>query len=161
MKQKVNKKGNNNIETLKDIIRNNRMSTRPEFYSGRGATLSDLDEKILFGIHKDLNKKFGKKAGNAFIKMIDGINVLSATAFLNGLYELFHNNWKYNEQKPESISIPKDKDGNYNSTIGIVGIMESLFSSGRDDTKRIKHWFLKCNGIERTYYDENRCICYQ
>ena len=79
------------MEKLKDIIRNNRMSTRPEYYSGRGATTSDLNDQILFGIHKDLKKDFGEDAGNGFVKMIDGIKVLSATAFLNGLYELYYN----------------------------------------------------------------------
>ena len=70
------------MEKLKEIIRNNNMSTRPEYYSGRGATISDLNEKILFGIHKDLKKEFGESAGNGFVKMVNGIKVLSATAFL-------------------------------------------------------------------------------
>ncbi len=102
------------MNKLKDIIRNNGMSTRPEYYSGRGATISDLNDKILFGIHRDLKKEFGDDAASGFVKMVDGIKVLSATAFLNGLYDLFHNNWKYNNHQPEQMSIPKNEDGNYN-----------------------------------------------
>lgn len=145
------------MEKLKDIIRNNRMSTRPEYYSGRGATTSDLNDQILFGIHKDLKKDFGEDAGNGFVKMIDGIKVLSATAFLNGLYELYYNNWIYNEQQPDSITIQKDDDGNYNSNVGMIGVMESLFSCGRDDTQQIKSHFLRCNGVKcKEIYDNYR-----
>lgn len=145
------------MEKLKDIIRNNRMSTRPEYYSGRGATTSDLNEQILFGIHKDLKNEFGEDAGNGFVKMIDGIKVLSATAFLNGLYELYYNNWIYNEQQPDSITIQKDDDGNYNSTVGMIGVIDSLFSCGRDDTQQIKSHFLRCNGVKcKEIYDNYR-----
>ena len=145
------------MEKLKDIIRNNRMSTRPEYYSGRGATTSDLNDQILFGIHKDLKKDFGEDAGNGFVKMIDGIKVLSATAFLNGLYELYYNNWIYNEQQPDSITIQKDDDGNYNSTVGMIGVIDSLFSCGRDDTQQIKSHFLRCNGVKgKEIYDNYR-----
>lgn len=145
------------MEKLKEIIRNNKMSTRPEYYSGRGATISDLNEQILFGIHKDLKKQFGEDAGNGFIKMVNGIKVLSATAFLNGLYELFYNEWEYNERQPDSITIPKDKDGNYNSAVGMISVMESLFSCGRDDTQQIKYHFLCSNGVEcKEIYNDER-----
>lgn len=136
------------MEKLKEIIRNNNMSTRPEYYSGRGATISDLNEQILFGIHRDIKKQFGEKAGKGFVKMVDGIKVLSATAFLNGLYDLFYNNWKYNDQQPNSITVPKDENGEYDTTIGMIGVVESIFSSGRDGTQQIKSHFLHSNGIK-------------
>jgi len=142
------------MERLKNIIRNNKMSARPEYYSGRGATISDLNEQILFGIHRDLKNEFGEVAGIGFVKMVNGIKVLSATSFLNGLYELFNNNWEYNERQPDSIAIPKNKDGNYDSTIGMISVMESLFSCGRDDTNQIKCRFLAYNGIKQEHYNE-------
>lgn len=149
------------METLKNIIRNNQMSTRPEYYSGRGATTSDLNEKILFGIHRDIREEFGEEAGKGFVNMVEGIKVLSATAFLNGLYDLFYSNWEYSKRQPDSISIPKDRDGNYDPTIGIVSIMESLFSSGRDDTQQIKFHFLQSNGIEcRELFSEDGYSAY-
>lgn len=144
------------MEKLKEIIRNNNMSTRPEYYSGRGATISDLNEKILFGIHKDLKKEFGESAGNGFVKMVNGIKVLSATAFLNGLYELFYNKWEYNEMQPDSISIPKDENGEYNGLIGMLSVMGALSNGNRDDTIQIKSHFLHRNGIkqEHEYRDD-------
>ncbi len=142
------------MEKLKEIIRNNRMSTRPEYYSGRGATVSDLNEQILFDIHREIKKEFGVKAGIGFVKMVDGIKVMSATAFLNGLYELFENDWEYTNNQPSSISIPKDADGNYNEAIGMISVMGAIFSSGRDDTQQIKCRFLAVNGIKQEYCDQ-------
>jgi len=124
------------------------MSTRPEYYSGRGATISDLNGEILFGIHRDLKKEFGENAGIGFVKMVSGIKVLSATAFLNGLYELFYNDWKYKDTQPEGISLPKDEDGNHNEAIGMISVLEALFSCGRDDTQQIKSHFLRSNGVK-------------
>lgn len=145
------------MEKLKEIIRNNKMSARPEYYSGRGATISDLNEQILFSIHRDIKKEFGEDAGKGFVKMVNGIKVLSATAFLNGLYDLFCNDWKYNESQPDSITIPKNENGEYDTTIGMIGVMESLFSCGRDDTQQIKSHFLRSNGIKGKdmYYCQN------
>lgn len=139
------------VEKLKEIIRKNGMSARPEYYSGRGATTCDLNSDMLFCIHKDIIDTFGEKAGKGFVDMVNGIKVISATAFLNGLYELFHNAWEYNDLQPQTISIQKDQDGNYDHNIGMVGIMETLFSSGRDDTNTIKSIFLASNGIKQTY----------
>lgn len=151
------------MEKLKEIIRNNKMSIRPEYYSGRGATTSDLNGNILFGIHRDLKNEFGESAALGFVKMINGIKVLSATAFLNGLYDLYYNNWVYEGRQPDSMSIPKNENGDYDRTIGMIGVMESLFSSGRDDTARIKSHFLYANGIKPTenYNDKFGCVYYE
>ena len=80
------------MDKLKDIIRNNGMSTRPEYYSGRDAIISDLNEDILFGIHKDLKKEFG----------INGISFFDDTFTVNY-------NWVKefcNALKKENIDLP-------------------------------------------------------
>jgi len=48
------------MENLKNIIRNSNMSARPEFYSGRGAILCDLNSDILQKIYLGIEKEFGK-----------------------------------------------------------------------------------------------------
>lgn len=140
------------LEKLKDIIRNSNMSTRPEYYSGRGATLSDLNDKILEKIYQGIEKEFGKKPANNFVKMVDDIKVLSATTFLEELYNLYYNDWSY-RKKPKSrqasgISIPKNKNGEYdeNSAIsGMIGIFSAMSNGGIDQTMQIKGHFLKCH----------------
>ena len=56
------------MERLKDIIRNSNMSTRPEYYSGRGAILCDLNSDILQKIYLGIEKEFGKKAAKNYAK---------------------------------------------------------------------------------------------
>lgn len=139
----------NTIETLKTILRNNKMSTRPEYYSGRGATLCDLNNDILFGIHKDIKISFGEKEAKAFVQMVKKIKVMSATTFIQELYMLYDNNWKISKSKDAAgVVIPKDKNGNYNVNAGVFGMAHALFSGDRDDTQAIKSHFLRVNGVK-------------
>jgi hypothetical protein len=137
------------MQKLYKIIQNNRMSTRPEYYSGRGATISDLDCNILEGIYKGIETDYGKDAAENFVKMVDDIKVLSATIFLEELYQLFRNNWKYKAKKTHAsgITVPKDENGEYDMMAGMFGMMAALTSSGRDDTQRIKGSFLRSHGV--------------
>jgi hypothetical protein len=141
------------MEKLKEIIRNNRMSARPEFYSGRGAIMCDLNGDILEGIYQGILKEFGKEAAKNFVKMVADIKVLSATTFLEELYMLFGNNWKYRNKKEHAngISVPKNENGEYdqNSMMsGIFGIMAAMSNNGRDETIAIRGYFLNCHGIK-------------
>lgn len=160
------------MEKLKDIIRECGMSTRPEYYSGRGATRSDLDSGILGRIYDGVLKEYGKRAANYYVKMVADIKVLSATTFLEELYMLFGNNWKYTnkEKHANGISVPKNEDGEYdeNSAIsGVLGMFAALSSCGIDDTNSIRNGFLHRHGIKmkREMFEidgyGNRCMYYE
>jgi len=156
-----------NLDILKNIISNNRMSTRPEYYSGRGATRSDLDSGILEGIYKGINEKFGKKAADNYVKMVADIKVLSATTFLQELYLLQYNDWKYTKKKKhaDGISIPKNEKGEYDDTSmmsGMLGIFAAMSNNGRDDTVSIRGSFLHNHGIksEPKYHRDEYGNCY-
>jgi len=139
------------MEKLKEIIRNNRMSTRPEFYSGRGAILCDLDGKILEGIYQGILNEYGEDAAKNYVKMVADIKVISATAFLQELYELFNRNWKYKKKRNHAsgIAVQKNEDGTYDATHGVLGIMSSLFND-RDETTIIKGYFLSKHVVKPT-----------
>lgn len=71
-------------------------------------------------------------------KMVADIKVLSATTFLEELYMLFDNNWKYTrkEKHADGISIPKNEDGEYDEASamsGILGMFAAMSSNDRDD----------------------------
>lgn len=136
------------------------MSRRPEFYSGRGATTSDLNSNTLFNIHDAIEKEYGKSAAKNFVNMIDDIKVLSATTFLTELYDLYHANWKYKKKRQSApgVSVPKDKDGNDNVALGVFGVMESMFASERDQTAEIKNWFLYRKLTSKRKSKQNRTI---
>ena len=141
------------MEKLKEIIRNNNMSTRPEYYSGRGAILCDLNGNQLEGIYQGILKGFGKNAAKSFVKMIDDIKVLSATTFLEELYMLCGNQWKYTKKKEHAngISIPKNENGEYDersAMSGMLGMFAAMSNNGRDETSQIKSYFLMNHGIK-------------
>jgi len=137
-------------EKLKEIIRSvPSMSTCPEYFSGRGATLTDLNSEILEKIYQGIEKEFGEKAASNYVKMVDGIKVLSATTFLQELYLLESRGWEYVPKRDESgIVVPKNEDGEYNTELGMLGMISALSSSGRDDTQQIKGHFLLTHGIK-------------
>lgn len=137
------------MERLLNIIRNNRMSSRPEYYSGRGATLSDLDYDILEGIYKGIKKEFGSTAAKNFVDMVADIKVMSATTFLQELYNLFDNDWIHTSKEKDAsgIAIAKDENGEYDMVSGMMGIMSHM-GNDRDDTMQIKGHFLSTHGIK-------------
>ena len=150
------------MEELENILRSNRMSTRPEFYSGRGATLTDLDGQILEGIYQGINLEFGEKAAKGFVSMVSGIKVISATCFLQELYKLFYSNWEYSSDKDElGIAVGKNEDGEFDLASGMMGIADSIFSDCRDDTQSIKNWFLMGHGVQpKEMYDNQGFTVY-
>jgi hypothetical protein len=143
------------MEKLKDIIHNNNMSTCPEYYSGRGAITCDLNGNMLEGIYQGIKKEFGDFAAKNFVKMVVDIKVLSATTFLEELYMLCSNGWKY-RNKPKSrqangISIPKNENGEYDdrsAMSGMLGIFAAMSNGGRDETPAIKNYFLSNHGVK-------------
>jgi len=139
-------------EKLKDVIRSvPNMSTRPEYYSGRGATTTDLNNDILFAIQRGIREEFGEDAAKNFAIMVSEIKVLSATTFLQELYRLEGFDWKYTLQGKESetgIEVPMDEDGEYNAPMGMLGVQNAMASYGNDDTYRIRYHFLNVNKLE-------------
>lgn len=128
------------LETLKNIIRNNKMSTRHE---------------ILVGIHAGIKKEFGDEAAENFVTMVENIKLLSATTFLQELYQLHDSGWKMKKKKKSKdaagIAIPKDKNGDYDIGAGIFGVTEALLSNRSEEeqevaTDGIRFHFLKING---------------
>ena len=143
------------MEKLKDIIRNDNMSTRPEYYSGRGAIMCDLNGSMLEGIYQGIKKEFGEEPAKNFVKMVADIKVISATTFLEELYMLCGNRWKYRKKskahQASGISIPKNENGEYDEnslTSGILGMFAAISNGSRDETPLIKNYFLSKHGVK-------------
>ena len=127
-----------------------RMSGRPEYYSGRGATLSDLNSELLQMIWKGVKKEVGKKAAAAFVEMVVDIEVLSATCFLNTLYSLEARGWiwtKPNRCQGNLDHIDVGPDGEGRFAVGMASIAAWMGGgSSRDDTLMIRGEFLAKHG---------------
>ena len=125
-------------EEVRKLIKSTKMSARPEFYSGRGAMECDLNGKQLEQIYRGIVGKVGLETGKNFIRMVADIEVLSATRFLNSLYNLYHNDWKYKIGEAKNISnISIDGEGAAWGTIGSV-----LSNNKINETDKIRNGFL-------------------
>lgn len=121
------------------------MSTRPEFYSGRGAISSDLNGRSLEVIYAAIEKNVNKAAADEYAKMVRDIPVLSATDFLITLAHFEANNWVWDEKLA-------NKGGTAISDIGsLFGTMMS--DSSRDETVYIRADFLRSHGLKETRED--------
>lgn len=130
-----------------------RMLNRPEYYSGRGATLSDLNSGLLEKIHQGVLAEHGKDAAEGFVDMVENIDVLSATLFLNSLYELEACRWKWHQKKgskaSEHIDVGPDDGTDRRNIQGQISILAwTTGGSTRDDTFMIKSEFLAAHGRE-------------
>jgi len=126
----------------RDMLYELRMSARPGYFSGRGATTSDLNYEILTAIAKMIEKHHGKAAKKNFVNMVAGMEKCTATDFLLELFTLENNGWKYKEQK-------FNKNGIYPEDIGTaIGTVIEGFAgnTSRDQTPLIRNQFLRENG---------------
>ncbi len=89
------------------------MSTRPEYYSGRGARSGDLSARELKLILEEIRKHKGVRAGQRFKWMVRDLPVLSATDFLLALHALDANNFVWRKRK----HLPK-ANGKYFTDMG-------------------------------------------
>lgn len=125
-----------------EILRRNRMNNRPDYYSGRGATLTDLTSEHLEGIHSDIQKNHGDEAAEQFIDMVEEIEVLSATAFVQAIQRLEKNQWKWDSRLLNGLS-----GISYRNEAGMLGTLMGVISSrGNDQTGQIRNPFLRKMG---------------
>lgn len=138
-----------NKPTMKEILSNTpQFSSRAAYFSGRGAILCDLDSKRLFHIQEQILKHYGDDASKAFVKMVDSMDNMNATDFINNCYSLEGNGFKLETEarSKNGIEIEKNSEGEYDMVHGMLSIMSAL-SSNRDETAQIKGQFLRANGI--------------
>lgn len=135
------------------IVRLAKMSTRPEFYSGRGAISSDLNDKTLEKIYQIIEREHGKDAAENYVKMVAGMPKLSATDFLITLYRLDSNKWKWEERlSSKENGIYAGSPGSALGTIACVLAEDSK----RDQTDYIRNEFLRRHGIEPKSKEQGR-----
>ncbi len=133
--------------SAREIVYSVGMSGRPEYYSGRGATASDLNGDMLYAIYHKILHELGVRQANVFVAMVKKLKTLSATNFLNALYALERNDWKLMEFNESNVDV--GPDGNSRGIIALATVVDSIFYCGRDDTEYIRSSFLRKMGFER------------
>ena len=81
--------------TAREIVSLVGMSDIPAVYANRAATWADLSGSHVLGIHNKIETEIGASAAEAFVTMVEKLNILSAFNFLNALYALEDNDWVY------------------------------------------------------------------
>lgn len=108
-------------EKTADILRLANMSCRASFYSGRGVTSSDLNDKHLFKIHESVQKEYGDKAAKAFVVMVRDLPVLSASEFLDAFEILERGLWKWRKENVAYVSgVSAEKDDPGGTMMGVM-----------------------------------------
>ncbi len=137
------------------IVQEAGMSERPAYYSGRGTVTSDLNSMILTKIAALIEKHHGEDAKKNFVKMVAGLKEANATDFLNELYMLEGNNWKYREQIHKTGNDVGDHDTSLGAAFATI-IDTKAGSRNVDQTSAIRDQFLRSNGIKVKGKDQYR-----
>lgn len=144
--------------SAREIVYSVGMSGRPEFYSGRGATMSDLNGDKLYAIYQKIAQELGTRQADAFVTMVQKLEILSATNFLNSLYALELNDWNLTSFNESNIDVGPNVAGR--GIIALATVAESLFYCGRNDTEYIRSSFLSKIGFETGPKERERSYWY-
>ncbi|MBS3142219.1 hypothetical protein J4464_02410 [Candidatus Woesearchaeota archaeon] len=140
--------------TAAEIVVAAGMSRRPEYYSGRGAIESDLNDTILEKVYQGIHSAHGKDAADQFVCMVVDMPRLTATDFLLTLYSLEAAGWTWDKKylgKEHGIDVGPDRGDGAREAIGMATIFEVLSGhSQRDETARIRGEFLRRHGIQES-----------
>ena len=121
--------------TAREIVQSVGLNCLPNYYKGRGARFNDLDGTKLANIHQKIQENLGKDAARAFVTMVENVKVLSVKKFLESLYALEQNDWRFSEVIQIEID---EKKENYGSMSAVYEYHENLY----DDTVAIRRSFL-------------------
>jgi|GEM_PF-2422036 len=126
------------------------MSTRPEYYSGRGVITSDLGPRHLKAIYDGLVADFGQETADQFCLMIEDLTNLSATNFLNQFYSFFDRGlvWRGKGQKETDIDLGPDDGTGAREAVAFVTIAGALF--GRESSPEVTRDL--SNALKRSFF---------
>lgn len=130
------------MKLIRNIILRSGLNSRPEYYSGRGATMCDLSGKHLISIYKKLLKLDPNKALN-MAKMTLHMPTLGTTEFLESLYNLVENNYIFEEANISTNNLSLGSAREEERESAAIGCITSfLRGSMPDDTVSIKAQFI-------------------
>jgi len=122
------------------------MSTRPAYYSGRGAIIDDLNGSKLETLYQGIKAgeetgEYPEGASEAFVEMVIAMPELSATSFLKTLFRLEKNNWTWDPSLVDPSGVDLGSDG---EDAGMMSFFTAFSATGsrRDETDNIRNPFL-------------------
>ena len=130
----------------------NRMSTRPEYYSGRGAIRGDLNSELLEMIYDGVKAEAGDEAAAAFVQFVYDFDKLSATAFLAEFYRFCDRGCVNIPRKHNALDeLDVGPAGPGQEIIGTIALFGALCGDmSRDETESIRGPFIQRHRREVT-----------
>jgi len=127
----------------KEILRRSGMSSRPEFYSGRGVKKCDLNSKHLIKIFDLIYQQLKEDAAFNFCRMLFDIDQLSATAFIRNFLALERSNWKWPTKVNKEKKINSDIELDGTEMNAFATLASKLYGGGDNEflSFRIKNEF--------------------
>lgn len=130
---------------------NSVMISRPSYYSGRGATTTDLNGPTLKRLYDLLTgPTFPKRAKGAFIRMVEKLPVLSASDFFIAFARLEGNDWRWKQSLTDGLTgtTMVGADNHQEASMIVFAVLTSRRSPEQDrqTTRLIRDEFLRAIG---------------
>lgn len=107
------------------------MSSRPEYYSGRGINRGDLNEENLKKMHEYALLWYGEDAASSFIEMVKGTKEMNATAFLKRVHTWFNNDFTWDSVLDDDQSESDGIELNKSSVAQQFATLTHVMTGGR------------------------------
>ena len=124
--------------TAREMVRNAGMSDRPEYYSGRRASRGDLNGEMLHNIYIQIKTEQGEGPAKEFVSMVENLQSLATTNFLNALYTLEQKGWKNSNYQESSMDL--GSDSRERDVLSFATVVSAM-TSRPDETAYIKEEF--------------------
>jgi len=110
--------------SVEEICKHAKITCDPGYYSGRGATTSDLNDGILQRAHDFIKHHIGDDAAKAHVEMVAALPTASATGYLRSLYDLESNDWTWTKGKEGANDIyPTNEGSAFGTMMSVLGRM--------------------------------------
>ena len=87
---------------VRDLLRTHRINPDPGYYSGRGLARCDLSIEQIIAIGREVDEASGGRRLGTYVRMVERLPVISATAFIRSLLDLEYSDWKRGNASPAS-----------------------------------------------------------
>lgn len=103
-------------KSAEEILDGCSVGSRAGFYSGRGVTTSDLDDRKLQQCFDAIAAHIGDDAATNFVDMVASMERMTATGFINAVYALEANGWVHVDG-PQPRAIDPDSEQSAFATV--------------------------------------------
>lgn len=130
-----------------------KLSSRAEYYAGRGVNRGDLNSDHLEMIYQGVLGYAGKEAAGRFVEFVEALENMSASAFLGAFYEFFYAGFQWNGRKQtfaDNLAITGRTEDAFDALfLGMSDLLRKADSPDYENMQKIESLMLKREFLER------------